>query len=149
MSCWRVSAKSATPTNAMSEKRANNSEVRAAQGASQKYPTFKLGLDVHAATIVVVRMLDHSGPQPAQKFTPSKFLERVQTQLSLAEEVHRCYEAGAVVGGINLARRDELAAQNMGQLLRIDAVVLVFPGVNGLEIEGMEIDCAVELGGEV
>jgi transposase len=72
----------------------HNSEVRADQAASKKLPSIKLGLDVHADTIVVVRILEHSAPQPAQKFTPGKFLEWVKTQLTLAQTVHSCYEAG-------------------------------------------------------
>jgi hypothetical protein len=72
----------------------NTSEVRAEQAASKRYQTIKLGLDVHAETIVVVRILDHSAPQPAQKFTPAKFLAWIKTQLPLAETVHSCYEAG-------------------------------------------------------
>jgi transposase len=72
-----------------------NSEVRAEQAASKKHQTIKLGLDVHAASIVVARILDHSAPQPAQKFTPAKFQEWIQTQLALADSVHSCYEAGA------------------------------------------------------
>jgi transposase len=72
----------------------NNSEVRAEQAASKRYPSLKLGLDVHADTIVVVRILDHGAPQPAQSFHPAKFLDWVKTQLPLAEVVHSCYEAG-------------------------------------------------------
>jgi transposase len=73
------------------------SEVRAEPAASkttQPHQTIKLGLDVHADTIVVVRILDHNTPQPAQKFTPAKFLVWVQTQVRLADAVHSCYEAG-------------------------------------------------------
>lgn len=77
------------------------SEVRAEQAASTKLQTIKLGLDVHADTIVVVRILDHSAPQPAQKFAPAKFLEWVQTQLVLAEQVHSCYEAGPFGYGLH------------------------------------------------
>jgi hypothetical protein len=58
----------------MSKPYYNTSEVRAEQAASKKLQTLKLGLDVHADTIVVVRILDHNAPQPAQKFTPAKFL---------------------------------------------------------------------------
>jgi transposase len=94
MSCWRVSAEGATPTNAMSQPNLHNSEVRAEQAASKAYQTIKLGLDVHADTIVVVRILDHSAPQPAQKFTPAKFLPWIKTQLAQAQAVHSCYEAG-------------------------------------------------------
>jgi len=79
----------------------NTSEVRADQVASPKPQTLKLGLDVHAETIVVVRILDHSAPQPAQKFTPAKFLAWIKTQLSLAETVHSCYEAGPFGYGLH------------------------------------------------
>ena len=78
-----------------------NSEVRAEQAASKKYQTIKLGLDVHADTIVVVRILDHSAPQPAQKFTPAQFRRWVKTQLALAEQVHSCYEAGPFGYGLH------------------------------------------------
>ena len=87
MSCWRVSAGGATPTNVMTEQKSNTSEVRAEQVANKKYQTLKLGLDVHADTIVVVRILEHGAPQPAQKFIPAKFLEWVKTQLTLADAV--------------------------------------------------------------
>ena len=82
------------PPSTMKKQTLQNSEVRAEQVAGNKVPTLKLGLDVHADSIVVVRILDHSGPQPAQRFTPEKFLTWVPTQLGLAEAVHSCYEAG-------------------------------------------------------
>jgi transposase len=78
-----------------------NSEVRAEQAANKRHETIKLGLDVHADTIVVVRLLDHSAPQPAQKFTPAKFREWIKTQLSLATTVHSCYEAGPFGYGLH------------------------------------------------
>jgi transposase len=61
----------------------------------------KLGLDVHADSIVVVRILELSAPQPAQKFSPSKFLEWIKTQLTLADHVHACYEAGPFGYGLH------------------------------------------------
>jgi transposase len=94
-------AKRATPTNVMNEQTLNNSEVRAGQVASTRHRTIKLGLDVHADWIVVVRMLDQSGPQPAQKFSPAKFVEWVKSQRLLAEEVHSCYEAGPFGYGLH------------------------------------------------
>ncbi|MGO8765323.1 MAG: hypothetical protein ACLQSR_09360 [Limisphaerales bacterium] len=63
--------------------------------------TIKLGLDVHADTIVVVRILDHNTPQPAQKFTPAKFLAWVRTQAKLADTVHSCYEADHFGSGLH------------------------------------------------
>jgi transposase len=62
------------------------SEVRAEQAAGNKYQLIKLGLDVHADSIVVVRIIENSAPQPAQRFAPGDFRQ--------AEQVHSCYEAG-------------------------------------------------------
>jgi transposase len=54
----------------------------------------KLGLDVHASSIVVVRQIDAQAPQPAQCFSPDAFLAFARRQTRLAEQVHSCYEAG-------------------------------------------------------
>ena len=59
-----------------------------------KYRQIKLGIDVHADSYRVVRQLDHATPQPAQKFTPEQFLEFAAKQLTAAQEVYSCYEAG-------------------------------------------------------
>jgi transposase len=59
-----------------------------------KYRQIKLGIDVHADSYRVVRQIEQATPQPAQKFTPEKFLEFAAKQLKEAEEVHSCYEAG-------------------------------------------------------
>jgi len=100
MSCWQVSTEVLHPPTLMSTPN-NNSEVRAEQAANKKHQTIKLGLDVHADTIVVVRILDHNTPQPAQKFSPVKFREWVKTQVGLAEAVHSCYEAGPFGYGLH------------------------------------------------
>jgi transposase len=78
----------------MNKQKSSISKVRVEQVANIKPQTIKLGLDVHADTIVVVRILDHSAPQPAQTFTPAKFGQWVTTQLSQGQQVHSCYEAG-------------------------------------------------------
>lgn len=96
----------------MNSQKLNNSEVRAEQAANKKLQTLKLGLDVHADTIVVVRILDNSAPQPAQKFTPAKFLDWIKTQIPLAEAVHTCYEAGPFGYGLHRALI-QLGAQNL------------------------------------
>jgi transposase len=85
----------------MNQQKLNNSEVRAEQAANKKPQTIKLGLDVHADSIVVVRLLDHSAPQPAQRFTWAKFREWIKTQLTLAHAVHSCYEAGPFGYGLH------------------------------------------------
>lgn len=69
-------------------------EQEGPEGKSKHYVRIKLGLDVHADSIVVVRILENSPPQPAQRFSPQKFLAWAQSQLAQADEVHSCYEAG-------------------------------------------------------
>ena len=76
-----------------------NSQACGEQVASKaqnqpQYAQLKLALDVHAASIVVVRMLDGAKPQPPQTFKPAAFLTWVQKQQALAQEVVSCYEAG-------------------------------------------------------
>src|SRR5688572_18160626 len=60
-----------------------------------------LGTDVHADFYIVVRQVDHATPQPAQKFTPEGYLKFVEKQLTLAEEVYCCYEAGPFGYGLH------------------------------------------------
>ena len=81
----------------------HNSKIRGEQVANNRPQIIKLGLDVHADSIVVVRILDHSAPQPAQKFTPAGFLQWIKTQLAQAQEVHSCYEAGPFGYGLHRA----------------------------------------------
>jgi transposase len=85
----------------MNRHKTSNSEVGAEQAARKTYQNIKLGLDVHADTIVVVRILDHSAPQPAQRFTWSQFREWIKTQRTLAHAVHSCYEAGSLGYGLH------------------------------------------------
>ena len=54
----------------------------------------KLGLDVHADSISVARIVDGQAPQPAQRFTPERFLIWVEKQKAQASKVFACYEAG-------------------------------------------------------
>ena len=49
-------------------------------------------------------VLENSAPQPAQKFTPAKFLTWIKTRLPLAEQVHGCYEAGPFGYGLHRDR---------------------------------------------
>jgi hypothetical protein len=51
---------------------------------------------VHAASIVVVRMIDGAKAQPPQSFKPAAFLEWAKKQKALAKEVVSCYEAGPI-----------------------------------------------------
>ena len=54
----------------------------------------KLGVDVHWREHVVVRQIDGTAPQPAQRFAPEAFVAWVAKQVQQAEVVHGCYEAG-------------------------------------------------------
>jgi transposase len=64
------------------------------ESAPRKARTIKLGVDVHLGLYVVVRIIDGGTPQPAQRFKPEDFLLWCAKQLTLAEEVFTCYEAG-------------------------------------------------------
>ena len=54
----------------------------------------KLGVDVHWREHVVVRQIDGTAPQPAQRFAPEAFVAWVAKQVQQADVVHCCYEAG-------------------------------------------------------
>lgn len=60
-----------------------------------------LGLDVHAESIVVVRQIDGGMPQPAQKFSPARFVDWARRQKERAETVWSCYEAGPFGYGLH------------------------------------------------
>ena len=61
----------------------------------------KLGLDVHADNVRVVRQVDGATPQPAQKFTLPQFLRWVEKQRPRAAAVYSCYEAGPFGYGLH------------------------------------------------
>jgi transposase len=76
-------------TNTHTEKQA-----AADSGSSLKAKTIKLGIDVHLDRYVVVRIVDGGTPQPPQRFTANEFLLWVAKQITMAEKVSTCYEAG-------------------------------------------------------
>jgi transposase len=65
------------------------------------HKSIKLGVDVHAKSYMVVRQIDGATPQPPQRFTPEKFMDFVQKQLTLAEHIYCCYEAGPFGYGLH------------------------------------------------
>jgi len=79
----------------------NNSQRRREQVSATKANVIKLGLDVHATEIVVVRQVDGATPQPAQKFEWAAFLKWAAKQLEAAERVCSCYEAGPFGYGLH------------------------------------------------
>ncbi len=66
-----------------------------------KAKTIKLGIDVHLDRHVVVRIIDGGTPQPPQRFEPAEFMLWVAKQLTLAERVFTCYEAGPFGYGLH------------------------------------------------
>lgn len=69
--------------------------------AAKKFTKIQLGVDVHADSYRVVRQIEAATPQPAQKMTPVQFLTFAAKQLTLAEQVHSCYEAGPFGYGLH------------------------------------------------
>jgi transposase len=78
-----------------------NSQDRGERVSVTPAQIIKLGLDVHADRIVVVRQIDDALPQPAQRFTHPQFLEWVNKQRAVAREVWSCYEAGPFGYGLH------------------------------------------------
>ena len=68
-----------------------------------KIETIKIAIDMHLKSYRVVRQLDFSAPQPAQRFEPAKFYPWLQKQIGQARRVVVCYEAGCF--GYEPARR--------------------------------------------
>ncbi len=76
-----------------------------------KPKAIKLGIDVHLERYVVVRIIEGGTPQPPQRFAPAAFLLWVAKQLTLAERVFTCYEAGPF--GYSLHRKlEKMGATN-------------------------------------
>jgi transposase len=76
-----------------------------AEPATPKAKTIKLGVVVHLDRYVVVRVVEGGTPQPPQRFGPPEFLLWVAKQITLAEKVFTCYEAGPF--GYSLHRKLE------------------------------------------
>ena len=75
----------------------NENSSHASQVAPQgvkPHRLIKLGVDVHWREYVVVRQIDGTSPQPAQRFAPEAFVAWVAKQVQQADVVHCCYEAG-------------------------------------------------------
>ena len=62
--------------------------------------TIKLGLDVHADSIVAVRIIDGQAPERARSFSREKFLEWFRQGIAAAGKVYCCYEAGPLGFGL-------------------------------------------------
>lgn len=96
----------------MNKQTTNNSQRQGEQVLAKKARVIVLGLDVHADSISVARMVDGTGPQPVQKMTPEQFIRWIPRQLEQAEVVHTCYEAGPFGYGLDRKLRS-LGVQNL------------------------------------
>src|SRR5258708_24270340 len=86
-------------------------QVRVETEGTVKAKHIKLGIDVHLDRYVVVRLIDRGTPQPPQRFGPPEFLLWVAKQITLAQKVFTCYEAGPF--GYSLHRKlEKLEATN-------------------------------------
>jgi transposase len=73
----------------------NNNKENTTKTATVKAKTLcKLGLDVHAGSIMAGRPVEGLNPQPPQKFKVADFLKWVKGQVDKGFEVISCYEAG-------------------------------------------------------
>jgi transposase len=72
-------------------------------GKAKRYGRVLLGQDVHAADVVVSRMIDGAVPQPRQRFKLAAYLDWVRKLVAASQEVISCYEAGPT--GFALHRR--------------------------------------------
>ena len=61
---------------------------------AKPHRVIKLGVDVHWREYVVVRQIDGTAPQPAQRFSPEAYVAWAAKQVQQADIVHCCYEAG-------------------------------------------------------
>lgn len=68
---------------------------------NQRADVVLLGIDVHLNSYVVVRQIDGWTPQPAQRFSPAKFLQWARKQVAGSGKVHGCYEAGPFGYGLH------------------------------------------------
>jgi len=65
--------------------------------------TVKLGLDVHAADIVVCRQDEGLLPKPARRMRWAEFMEWARALVQSGAQVHSCYEAGPCGYGLHRA----------------------------------------------
>jgi len=72
----------------------NNSKNNSTTTTEKPKTRCKLGLDVHAASIMVARQVEGLHPQPPQKFKVADFVKWVKGQVEQGWEVFSCYEAG-------------------------------------------------------
>jgi len=98
-------------TNKSKPNKKQNQPQANPEAATPKARTIKLGIDVHLDRYVVVRITDGGTPQPPQRFGPTEFLVWAAKQITMADKVFTCYEAGPF--GYSLHRKlEKMGATN-------------------------------------
>ena len=83
-----------------------NTNILTQKNTAEASRVVKLGMDVHAKTISVVRIFGSGSAEPAQSFSYEKLIQWVKTKhLDNGWEVYACYEAGPT--GFGLQRQLE------------------------------------------
>jgi hypothetical protein len=86
-----------------------NTNILTQNNATEASRVVKLGMDVHARTISVVRIFGSGSAEPAQSFNYERLIQWVKTKhLDNGWEVYACYEAGPT--GFVLQRQLECLA---------------------------------------
>lgn len=97
-------------TNTQKNKTQSKAQARI-ETPEPKAKAIKLGIDVHLERYVVVRIIEGGTPQPPQRFSSEQFLLWVAKQITLAEKIFTCYEAGPF--GYSLHRKlEKMGATN-------------------------------------
>jgi transposase len=115
----------------------NVSEHKSERALVQAGVMIKLGLDVHARQITVVRQIGDLTPQPPQVFTKERLLVWVQQMISGGAIVHSCYEAGVM--GYTLHR--ELLARGV---LNLVVVPQNLAGLKKQKTDGLDARALVD-----
>ena len=69
----------------------------------KKVQLIKIAIDMHLKSFRVVRQMDHTAVQPAQRFEPLRFYQWLEKEKAKVQRMAVCYEAGCF--GYEPARR--------------------------------------------
>src|ERR1700676_5191437 len=81
-------------TTTQQTSQAGRESVTGIHNTTMQLACIQYAVDAHVAKFKVVRHLGDLSAQPAQTFTPEKYLKFASSQLELADKVWCCYEAG-------------------------------------------------------
>ena len=90
---------------------------------ASRTPHSKIAIDMHLRNYRVVRQIDSSMPQPAQKFAPQAFYPWLEKQRQFAERVMVCYEAGCRSPKPGTSRTSERFVHRIATIVRSAGVM--------------------------